>query len=145
MTARALRAAAREAAQRALEEDLAGYGDLAGGVFDGDGRGRVVAREAGVLSGRVAFEIGFPYLDSRRAAHVDPAAITCPLLVVGATLDRMTPASVVRKIAVRYGNKATYVEFPGHAHWVLGEPGWEKIVAHCADWIDRTVAAPAAR
>jgi len=59
-----LRAAARVAARRALEEDLAGYGDLAGGVFQGDGLGRVVAREAGVLSGRLPFE--------EAAALVDP-------------------------------------------------------------------------
>jgi nicotinate-nucleotide pyrophosphorylase (carboxylating) len=46
-----LRQAAREAAQRALEEDLAGLGDLAGRVFSEAGRGEFVARERGVLSG----------------------------------------------------------------------------------------------
>jgi nicotinate-nucleotide pyrophosphorylase (carboxylating) len=51
-----LRAAARDAARRALDEDLAGFGDLTGSVFTGAGRGRVIAREAGVLSGRLAFE-----------------------------------------------------------------------------------------
>ena len=43
--------AAREAAARALAEDLAGYGDITGSAFGGDGGARVVAREAGVLSG----------------------------------------------------------------------------------------------
>jgi nicotinate-nucleotide pyrophosphorylase (carboxylating) len=51
-----MRGIAREAARRALDEDLAGFGDLAGAAFGGEGRGRVVAREAGVLSGRLAFE-----------------------------------------------------------------------------------------
>jgi len=50
------RRAAREAARRALDEDLAGYGDLAGAVFSADVRAHVVARETGVLSGRLAFE-----------------------------------------------------------------------------------------
>lgn len=50
------RRAAREAARRALDEDLAGYGDLAGGAFSREVRAQVVAREAGVLSGRLAFE-----------------------------------------------------------------------------------------
>ena len=50
-----LRAAARAAARRALAEDLAGYGDLAGGAFTGPGRARVEARAGGVLSGVVAF------------------------------------------------------------------------------------------
>ena len=65
MNALSLRAAAREAARRALDEDLAGFGDLTGSVFTGDGVGRVVAREAGVLSGRLAFE--------EAAALVDPS------------------------------------------------------------------------
>lgn len=47
--------AAREAAARALAEDLAGYGDLAGAAFPGPGVARVVAREGGVLSGLAAF------------------------------------------------------------------------------------------
>jgi nicotinate-nucleotide pyrophosphorylase (carboxylating) len=51
----ARRLAAREAAQRALAEDLAGLGDLAGRVFTGSGRADVVAREEGVLSGTLPF------------------------------------------------------------------------------------------
>ncbi len=47
----ALAAAAREAAQVALREDLAGYGDVTGRVFGAHGVGRIVAREEGVLSG----------------------------------------------------------------------------------------------
>jgi nicotinate-nucleotide pyrophosphorylase (carboxylating) len=59
--------AAREAAQRALAEDLAGYGDLAGAAFPGPGVARVVARQGGVLSGLAAF--------AATAALVDPALI----------------------------------------------------------------------
>ena len=43
--------AAHEAAARALAEDLSGYGDLAGRTIAGDGRARIAARAAGVLSG----------------------------------------------------------------------------------------------
>ena len=43
--------AAREAARRALAEDLAGYGDVTGRVFTAPGLAWVEAREAGVLSG----------------------------------------------------------------------------------------------
>lgn len=46
---------ARLAAERALEEDLAGYGDLTGRAFDGPGRARAEAREEGVLSGSEPF------------------------------------------------------------------------------------------
>ncbi len=65
MTARSYRQAAHEAARRALGEDLAGYGDVTGSVFAGDGGARVVAREGGVLSGMAALEA--------TAALVDPA------------------------------------------------------------------------
>jgi len=54
MDTRSYREAAREAARRALAEDLCGYGDLTGAAFSGDRLARVVARERGVLSGIVA-------------------------------------------------------------------------------------------
>jgi len=57
--------AAREAAARALAEDLAGYGDITGSAFGGDGAARVVAREAGVLSGLAAFAATAAFVDPR--------------------------------------------------------------------------------
>ena len=51
----ALGAAARAAARRALAEDLAGFGDLAGRAFSAPGRARVEARADGVLSGVAPF------------------------------------------------------------------------------------------
>jgi nicotinate-nucleotide pyrophosphorylase (carboxylating) len=51
----ALRAAAHDAARRALAEDLAGFGDLAGRAFTAPGRARVEARTDGVLSGVSVF------------------------------------------------------------------------------------------
>lgn len=57
--------AAREAARRALAEDLDEDGDLTGRVFAGDGRGQVVARVAGALSGRAPFEAAAELVDER--------------------------------------------------------------------------------
>ena len=65
MTARAYREAACEAARRALAEDLAGYGDITGAAFAGPGAARVVAREAGVLSGAAALEATAALVDPR--------------------------------------------------------------------------------
>lgn len=59
--------AARRAAEAALAEDLAGYGDLSGAALTGDGAARVVAREDGVLSGRLAFEAAAALVSSRLA------------------------------------------------------------------------------
>ena len=84
---RGLRAAARAAVRRALREDLAGYGDLTGSAFAGDGVARVVAREAGVLSGLAALE--------ETAAQVDPALAVDVLVHVG---ERFTAGDVIAEL-----------------------------------------------
>ena len=70
MSERSYRAAARMAARRALREDLAGYGDLTGSAFAGDGAARIVAREAGVLSGVAALEETARLVDTALALEV---------------------------------------------------------------------------
>lgn len=86
-------------------------------------------------SGRAAWEIGLWLLDKDRASEVDEAKITCPVLVIAGTEDRLTPASVVKKVAAKYGSVSTYKEFEGHAHWVVGEPGWEDIAQYIYEWL----------
>ena len=85
-------------------------------------------------SGRAAAEIGLWPLGFR-GAHVSRKKVTCPLLVVSGSEDKITPAAVVRKIARKYHPLSTYMEFGGHAHWILKEPGWEKVVEHIALWL----------
>ncbi len=92
-------------------------------------------------SGRAAAEIGFWLFDPRHAARVDARAITCPLLVLSAREDRIVPAAVVRQTARRYAHVAEYRDLPGHAHWVVGEPGWEAVAGLCADWFLATLGA----
>ncbi len=84
-------------------------------------------------SGQAAAEIGFWLFDRRKASHVDETKVTCPVLVVAGSRDRITPASVVRQVARKY--KATYKELPGHAHWVLGEPGWQDVAGFVHGWL----------
>ncbi len=86
MSARGYRGeAARAAARAALAEDLAGYGDITGSAFCGDGLAHVVAREAGVLSGAAAFaatvtlvdpslSVAFAVVDGGRFASGDVVA-----------------------------------------------------------------------
>jgi pimeloyl-ACP methyl ester carboxylesterase len=88
-------------------------------------------------SGRAASEIGFWLFDRRKAAAVDESKVTCPVLIIGASEDRITPISVVRQVAEKYHGVATYKEFAGHAHWVVGEPGWEEIAEFVSEWLDR--------
>jgi nicotinate-nucleotide pyrophosphorylase (carboxylating) len=84
---RGYRQAARMAVRRALREDLAGYGDLTGSAFTGDGVARVVAREEGVLSGVAALE--------QTAQQVDAA------LAVGVVIhdgERFAPGDVIAEL-----------------------------------------------
>jgi len=89
----------------------------------------------------------YPHLvpESGRAARemalgsvvVDPTGIRCPTLVLGAEHDRITPASVQRKIAARYGSR--YLEAAGHAHLLMLEPGWERPFGGVLEWLARVV------
>jgi pimeloyl-ACP methyl ester carboxylesterase len=90
-------------------------------------------------SGRAVSEIGFWLFDRRKAAAVDEVKVTCPVLVVGASKDRITPASVVRKVAEKYQGVSTYKEFAGHAHWVVSEPGWEEIAKYVDEWLNQVL------
>ena len=91
-------------------------------------------------SGRAAFEIGLPFLDSKGAAKVDETKITCPTLVIAGSQDRITPASVVRKVADKYKSVSTYKEFANHSHWVIAEPGWQEVAEYVSDWLNRVLS-----
>jgi len=87
-------------------------------------------------SGRAASEIGFWFLDSKRASYVDSIKIKCPVLVISGSEDRITPANIVEKIAKKYEPLSTYRSFENHAHWVIGEPGWQEIADYISEWLD---------
>jgi len=82
-------------------------------------------------SGRAAREMALGSI------AVDPAAIRCPTLVIGAEEDRITPASVERKIAARYGSE--YLEAARHGHMLMLEEGWERAFGEVLAWLARVV------
>lgn len=87
-------------------------------------------------SGRAAFQIGMWFLDSAGTTKVDERKINCPVLVIGAGMDRVTPASTVRRVAAKYDKVSTYREYRDFSHWVIGDPGWEEIAAGVCDWLE---------
>ncbi len=108
-------------------------------------RGRRIAAMA-ADSGRVLLEVALPALDRRHAARVEIARVRCPLLILAGAEDRIITRSASRRLAARYGRRARYVELEDHAHWLMGEPGWQKIAEICAEWLadilpDETQAA----
>ena len=86
-------------------------------------------------SGRAAFEIGYWLCDSRGASRVDESKVTCPVLVVAGAQDRITPASVIRRVARKYKTVSTYKEFENHAHWVVAEPRWQEVAEYVGGWL----------
>ena len=74
-------------------------------------------------------------LDSKQATRVETKQVTCPVLVLAGKEDRITPVSVQRKVVDKYKGLATYREFSDHAHWLIGEKGWESIVGFADDWM----------
>jgi len=86
-------------------------------------------------SGRAACETGYWLFDKHGASKVDESKVTCPMLVIAGARDRITPASVIRRVAEKYPAVATYKEFENHAHWLIAEPGWEEIAEFVASWI----------
>ncbi|CAN5728607.1 hypothetical protein BH11PSE3_BH11PSE3_11960 [soil metagenome] len=91
-------------------------------------------------SGRALFEAALPWLDSGKAATVDPRQVTVPLLFVAADRDRLTPPGVVRRTAWRFRSVADYAEYPDQGHWVLGQPGWQRIADDTVAWLDGKAA-----
>jgi pimeloyl-ACP methyl ester carboxylesterase len=87
-------------------------------------------------SGRAASEIGFWFIDPNRASKVDESKVTCPVLVIAGANDIITPAPMAQKVAKKYKAVSTYKEFENHAHWIMGEPNWEKIAEFISDWLN---------
>jgi non-heme chloroperoxidase len=87
-------------------------------------------------SGLATFETMHWMFDLKRATHVDARAVSCPILCFAGARDRVNPPLTVRRVARRYGGRARYEELPGRSHWLIGEPGWERIARGCLSWLD---------
>jgi pimeloyl-ACP methyl ester carboxylesterase len=66
-----------------------------------------------------------------------PRAPRCPVLVVGAGRDRLTPPDLQRRIARRYS--AEYIEAPAHGHMLPVEPDWQRPIGRVLAWLQAAV------
>ena len=87
-------------------------------------------------SGRATFEALHWGLDMRRASEVDIRKVTCPLLFLTGSGDRISPPGTVERTAALYKNRAHYEVMPGMSHWLIGEPGWETVCDRSLTWLD---------
>ena len=91
-------------------------------------------------SGLAMFEIMHWALDLKGATQFDARSVTCPILCFAGARDRINPPATVRRIAQRYRGRCRYEELPGHSHWLLGEPGFEKIADRALGWLGSVLA-----
>jgi pimeloyl-ACP methyl ester carboxylesterase len=87
-------------------------------------------------SGRATFEIMSWGLDVNRASEVDADAVAAPLLFLTGSEDRINPPSTVARIAALYRERAACEVLDGMGHWLIGEPGWERLAARALAWLE---------
>ena len=77
--------------------------------------------------GKQGVEIGM------RGIPVDAKRVVGPILIITGTDDKLVPAGVAHTVARKY--RADFREYPGHAHYIMREPGWEKVAADIVRWL----------
>ena len=87
-------------------------------------------------SGRATFEILHWGLDMGRGSEVDADEVKCPLLFLSGSEDRINPPGTVGRTAALYKDRAIHETVAGMGHWLIGEPGWEKIAARALAWLE---------
>ena len=85
-------------------------------------------------SGRAYCEIAFPHLDRGKAAAVNSAAVTTPVLAIRGQCDSLVPPQVAPWTAARY-QRGTYVEIPRSDHLVFFAEALPVTMGHIDDWI----------
>ncbi len=90
---------------------------------------------ASAESGRVGLEIGFPFFDFRKASSFDEKKVKCPVLVIGAARDKVTPISIARQVARKIAHVSDYIEYPKFGHWLMTGQEFEEVSSSCLKWI----------
>jgi alpha-beta hydrolase superfamily lysophospholipase len=92
-------------------------------------------------SGLVVRDLGQHHKDPQRIAAIDATRIAVPVLTVGGAKDRAVPIDVQRKIAAKYkGAGGDYLEYADNGHWIVDEPGTERVIADVASWLETKAA-----
>jgi pimeloyl-ACP methyl ester carboxylesterase len=74
-------------------------------------------------------------LDLNHASEVNADAVRCPILCLTGSDDRINPPSTVARVAALYDGRATAEVLDGMGHWLIGEPGWEKLADRALAWL----------
>jgi hypothetical protein len=80
-------------------------------------------------------ESGIAFREYLLGVRVDARRVRCPVLCIAGAHDLVIPPPAARAVARRY--HAELLEYPGHGHWLLDEPGWEMVAADTLRWLDK--------
>lgn len=97
---------------------------------------RQLTQDSTFESGRVTFQMAMWFLFRRPPSKVNYQAITCPVLVMGGTEDKITPINIQHKIAKKYGSKASIKVIDGACHYTVGGSFFPKIKQSIFTWLD---------
>lgn len=87
-------------------------------------------------SGRVFYQAAF-----WAGTRIDPRRRRVPLLITGSDADRLVTPYLARaawRIQRRSAARTDYLDFPGHSHLLLAEPGWEAVTDALIAWAETT-------
>jgi pimeloyl-ACP methyl ester carboxylesterase len=97
------------------------------------------ARHDEIYAGAV-FDSGKVYGDLTDGLKVDERSVRIPTLTIAGGQDRATVPQAVRKVAAKYAKspvKGEFIEYPLNAHWIVDEPGTDKVAADILTWLER--------
>lgn len=86
------------------------------------------------------YDSGKVYGDISDGISVDETKVMIPTLTIAASHDRATLPQGVRKVAAKYARspvKGDFIEYPDHAHWIIDEPGTDKVAGDILGWLGR--------
>ncbi len=96
--------------------------------------------EAVYESGRVFDGLRTPEHDPGRTGFIDESKITAPMLILAGAKDRLVPLENVKATVAKYAKiGGDYIEYPDNAHWIVDEPGTDKVIADIDTWLGAKV------
>ena len=97
-----------------------------------------------VMQRSTLYDSGKVYGDIADGIEIDETLFTIPTLTIAAGADRATPAKAVRKVGQKYAKSPVagdFLEYPNNAHWIVDEPGTDKVVSDIVAWLAKTKPA----
>ena len=102
---------------------------------------KVARRRHAEIYASALYDSGKVYGDISDGIEIDESLIKIPTLTIAAGADRATPAKGVRKVGEKYAKSPVagdFLEYKDNAHWIVDEPGTDKVVADIVAWLERS-------